>query len=128
MAENVPLGGYLTTPQRKALQALAGGATKGQASTLAGRTVRTLNRWIQDEPAFSDALKASTDASVDDAGRRLAALLDEAVNVLIDIMQRDDISPHIQLRAVDVAIGSLIKLREHGELSDRVATLEERLR
>jgi hypothetical protein len=127
MSENVPLSGHLTTPQRKALQALADGATRNQAALLAGRTPRTLNRWIQDEPAFSSALKASTDRAVGDAGRRLAALLDEAVNVLIDIMTRPDVPYHVQLRAVDVAISSLIRLREHGALADRVAALEERL-
>jgi hypothetical protein len=128
MSENVPLGGHLTTPQRKALRALASGATKSQAATLAGRHERTISRWITEDSAFTDALKASTDRAVDDAGRRLAALLDLAVDVLIDIMRRDyEISPHVRLRAVDVAIGSLIKLREHGELTDRVAALEDRL-
>jgi hypothetical protein len=128
LTDNVLNTRHLTDAQRAALRALASGATKDQAATVANRTRRTIDRWLQDDPFFADALTASTDRAVDNAGRRLAALLDLAVDVLIDIMQRDDISPHIQLRSVDVAIGSLIKLREHGALADRVAALEEGLR
>jgi hypothetical protein len=131
MAENVLNGlntGHLTDAKRAALRALASGATKDQAATVANRTRRTIDRWLQDDPVFVDALTASTDESVADAGRRLAALLDEAINVLIDIMHRVDVPYHVQLRAVDVAINSLIRLREHGALSDRVAALEEGLR
>lgn len=125
MTENGLSSGHLTTPQRKALQALADGATKDQAATLAGRTERTINRWIADDSAFNNALKASTDASVMNASRRLAALLDEAIDTLADILRRDDVADHIQLRSVDVAISNLVKLREHGDLADRVTALED---
>ena len=124
--ENVKNTGHLTTPQRAALEALADGATKAQAATVANRTERTLRRWISEDAAFADAMKASTDETVADAGRRLAALLSTAVDVLEEILQ-GDISAHIRLRAVDIAIGNFIKLRELGDLAERVAALEERL-
>jgi hypothetical protein len=127
MAENGERQGHLTTPQRKALLALSNGSTRDQAAVVANRSRRTIDRWLQDEPAFSDAMRASTDASIDDAGRRLAALLDLAIEVLIDILGQDDISAHVRLRAVEVAIGHMVKLRDHGELSDRVTSLEKML-
>ena len=126
VTENVQHTGYLSTSQRAALDALADGATKAQAATVAKRTRRTIDRWISEDATFTDALKASTDATVADAGRRLAALLSTAVDVLEEILQ-GDISAHIRLRAVDIAIGNFIKLRELGDLADRVAALEDRL-
>lgn len=127
MSENVPPAGHLSTPQRAALDALASGATKAQAASIAKRTRRTLDRWIATEPAFSGALKNVTDAAVADAARRLAMMLDRALDVL-DIVLQDPTTPHhVQLRAIDTVVGNLIKLREFDELEQRITALEERL-
>jgi hypothetical protein len=128
MTENVPLSGYLTTPQRKALEALASGATKGQASTIADRTERTINRWISEDDRFADALRASTNASVEDASRRLAALLEDAVTALYWLVKKQDTPDHVRLRAADTIISNLVRLREFDELEQRITALEEGLR
>jgi len=124
-SDNVLNTGNLTTAQRKALDALAYGATKEQAATIAGRTERTVNRWIHDDPEFTDALKVITDDAVSDASRRLASLLDNALDVLLLILNGPDAPDHVRLRAVDMVIGNLIKLRELGDLEERIAALEE---
>jgi hypothetical protein len=119
--------GDLTVPQRRAVEALASGATKQQAATIAGRTERTINKWLADFPVFADALRRASDMTVDNASRRLGAILDDAIDVIVEIMGDGDTSPHVRLRAAELAIGNLIKLREFGDLADRVTELEERL-
>ncbi|GAG12113.1 unnamed protein product, partial [marine sediment metagenome] len=98
-----------------------------QAATMAGRTERTLNRWISEDALFADALKASTDASVADASRRLAALLEDAVTALYSLVKKQDTPDHVRLRAADTIISNLVRLREFDELEERIAALEERL-
>ena len=127
MSRNVLPSGHLTAAQRAALRALSEGGSKSQAATIAGRTERTISRWIAEDAAFGDALKRATDVTIADASRRLAALLDEAVYTLEDILVSDSVAPHVKLRAVDLVVGHLVKLREHGDLSDRVAALEEKV-
>jgi len=128
MSENVPDSGHLTEAQRRALRALSDGATKDQAATVANRTRRTIDRWIADDPAFSDALRRATDTTIADASRRLAALLDEAGEVIQEIMHAEDAPYHVRLRAADLAYSHAPKLREHSDLADRVAALEDKIK
>lgn len=127
MTDNVQTKRHLTTPQRRALGALADGATRNQAALIANRTRRTLDRWIADDNQFGDALKASTDAAVTDAGRRLAGLLELAITELGKLLSADDVPPHVRLRAIDGAVANLVRLREFDELEKRIAALEERI-
>ena len=127
MTENVLNTGHLTAAQRAAMIALADGATKDQAAIIANRTRRTVDRWLQDDQAFIDAVNRSTDETIADASRRLAALLDEAVDVMREIMAAEDAPHHVRLRAADLAATHAVKLREHGNLADRVTALEERI-
>lgn len=127
MTKNVQNTGHLKTAQRTALQALADGASKNQAATLADRTRRTLDRWIADDPAFGDALKQATAAAVADANRRLAALLDEAIRALAYVLKHPETADHNRLRAADNVISNLIRLREFDELEQRITALEEHI-
>lgn len=125
VAENVP-NGVLSTPQRKAIDALTSGATKIQAAAAARRTERTVNRWLG-EPLFAGTIQAITDLSISDASRRLAAMLEDAIGVLSDIMRDDDVPVAIRMKAASSIIEHMIRLREHGDLAERVARLEEQL-
>ena len=127
MTENVPNTGHLSTAQRAALQALTDGASKDQAATLAGRTRRTLDRWILEDPSFGSALKQSTGAAVVDAGRRLAGLLDDVIKALGNLLKHPETADHNRLRAADAVISNLIRLREFDDLEQRISVLEERL-
>jgi len=127
MTDKVQNTGHLSTPQRAALQALADGASKQQAATIAGRTRRTLDRWIGEDPAFGAALKQATNAAVADASRRLAALLDDAIKAIAYVLKHPETANHTRLRAADAAINNLIRLREFDDLEQRISALEERL-
>jgi len=126
MSDNVPNMGRLSKAQRTALRALSSGATKRQAAVLAHRTERTLNRWIVEDLAFREGMKNATSVAIADASRRLAMMLDEAMDVLKDIMTKRG-KPSERLRAVDMVISNLVKLREFHELEERIAALEEQV-
>ena len=125
MAENGHVTGHLTTVQRKARDALIAGASKHQADLVAGRSRRTLDRWIQDEPSFRDALRVATNAAVSDASRRMATMLDDCLTALQGVIDEPSSNRDI-LRATQVITNSMIRLREFGELEERIRLLEER--
>jgi len=118
--------GSLSKAQRTALRALSSGATKRQAAVLAHRTERTLNRWIVEDLAFREGLKSTTSVAIADASRRLAMMLDEAMDVLKDIMTQRG-KPNERLRAVDMVVSNLVKLREFDDLEQRISVLEEQV-
>lgn len=126
MTPNVAPGRRLTPEQQKALEALASGATKQQAAMIAGRTLRTLERWYHD-PAFQAALREVTGAAVEDAARRTATTLNQALTVLLVLMGSKDAPPAVRLRAADLIIVHAVKMRELSELEERLTKLEVRL-
>lgn len=128
MSENVSNSGNLSTEQRKAIEALAAGATKEQAATLADRTVRTIDRWIAEDPTFAEALRVASDEAVSDASRRLKGLLEKALTALEKILEKPGASDKDRLRAINMTISHAMKLAEFAELEARVAELEERMR
>ena len=117
----------LTGPQRAAIDALAAGASRKQAAMAAKRSERTLARWIADDQAFGHALNAIADQAIRDASRRLALTLDLAVSTIDGLLSDDDTPAHVRLRAAQVKVDAVVKLREFADLADRVAALEERL-
>lgn len=125
MAEITDESGQLRPEQRAAIEALASGATKEQAATVAGRTRRTLDRWIAGDPAFRAALQATTDEAVKDAARRLAALLEDAVTAMHDVVARVSSKDADRLRAAEMILANAVKMREFAELADQVAELRE---
>jgi hypothetical protein len=127
MTQNDQPGGHLTTPQRRALDALTSGGSKAQAAIVAGRTERTVNRWLTDCPAFRQALDEATAAAVDDASQRLALLLGLATQRLQEILANPTTPSAVLLRAIDLAPSTYIRLRDHGNIEERITALEERI-
>lgn len=119
---------HLSPEQRTAVEALASGATKDQAATIAGRTRRTLDRWLVEEPAFTQALRAATDEAVQDAARRLSGLLELIITAVAGDIESGETTPRDRLRALDVVARHAVKLRELAELEARITALEEQIR
>ena len=128
MTKNVPNEGNLTAEQRKALDALANGATKEQAAQVAGRTLRTVNRWFAEEAAFAAAVQQVSDTAVKDAARRLKFLLQKAITAVESVLDVPKCPAHVKLRAFEAVAGQTTKLTEFVELSERIERLEERLK
>lgn len=126
MSENVRPDENLSLEQRKAVEALAAGATIEQAATIAGRTPHTLRRWRREEPAYAASLKQAGDEALEDAAVQLRGLLTVALARLGELFEDEDVKTHHLLRAIDMVAGHAIKLTEFAELEARVAALEER--
>jgi transposase-like protein len=128
MSENVRPDENLSLEQRKAIEALASGATIDQAAVAADRTPATLRRWRREEDAYNEALQRAADEALGDAAVQLKGLLKLALERLKSVLEDDKIKTHHLLRAIDMTAGHVVKLTEFSELEERVAALEEQRR
>lgn len=113
--------------QQAAIAALLEGNSQADAARLAGVTKRTIQRWLLEE-AFAAELRAGGDAAIRTAGARLAGSVESAVTALIDVVEEPTADgAAVRLRAADTLLNQALRLREHNDLSDRVAALESRL-
>lgn len=122
-----PQGGHLTTAQRAAVEALATGATKEQAAAVAGRSLRTLRRWLADDEAFRAAVRTAGDEAMGDSTRRLAGLLRKAITAVERDLDAGASSPAQNIQTLNVIARAAVRLREVDELTERVGAIEERL-
>lgn len=131
MSENGRSGGNfgdLSPAQRRAIEALAYGASLEQAATMAERTPRTLRRWRREDPAYVEALRRAGDQVFEDAAVQLRGVLTLAMIRLTEILVDEDVDTHHLLRAIDMTAGHAIRLAEFAELQKRIAYLEDLLR
>lgn len=103
---------------------MAAGASREQAATVAGRTRRTLDRWIFEDEAFGQALADVSDQAIGEASRRLAFTLGLAIDTIDSLMRSETAPAHIRLRAAGLAIDAALKLSEYADLVARVERLE----
>jgi hypothetical protein len=116
----------LTPKQKKAIQNLLNGRTKSQTAATVGITPRTLSRWLAD-PTFNAALTTAADTALTNAAHRLAGTLDDAVNVLAEVMAKNDARDQDRLRAAGLVIHRGLDLIQQKQLVERIAALEARI-
>lgn len=109
--------------QRKAVEALLTFGTVTAAAEAAGVTRRTLYRW-QQQPEFVAALKQAEQAALTELSRALAGLGVAAVDALRDALSKSEKMNH-RLRASEIAIANLLRVRELIEIEERLQALEE---
>lgn len=97
--------------------------TLAAAAAELGMSVRQLYRWL-DDPVFMAELKAAETAAIDQAVRRLVELSGAAVDTLDSAMHDDNASQGVKVRAADVALSQLLRLRELYDLEQRITALE----
>jgi hypothetical protein len=121
MADN---GHKLTRRQTVALATLLSSPTVAKAAEKAEIGERTLRLWLS-QPAFRHAYE---DAKRELLGQTVA-LLCSAATQAVEALQRNLTAerPSDQIRAAAELLGQVVRLREHGELEERVRGLEERL-
>ncbi len=124
MAEN--LTEKLSPKQRRAVESLLAMGNISAAAEAAGVSRETLYRWLA-RPDFSAALKDAEAAAVESLSRALVGLGDKATRVLGDVMDNTSGSDGAKLRAADIVLSNLLKLRELVELEKRIEELEKRL-
>lgn len=113
-------------PRRKGdavlVEALARGQTASQAARMAGVSVRTAFRRLED-PVFQDDVRKCRSRIVDGASGALAATMKRATRTLRGLL--DDNHPTVRLGAARAVLEVSQRLHETVQIEQRLAELEE---
>lgn len=123
MTQNVTQKTDVTPVQRRAVEALLTAPSIKAAAEVAGVQRKTLHRWLKD-PAFTAALKEAESAAIASLSRRLAMLGEQAALALDDALQPGEDMKN-RLRACEIVIGNLLKLKELIDFEQRLQDLED---
>lgn len=118
----------LKPAQRRAIAAILSSRDIKAAAAAANIPYRTVHRWVHQDANFILCLRAAETAAVEAVVRRLVGLADSAAQVIADTMADPDATAGHRLRAADLVLSSLLKLREMADLEARLLSLEEMLR
>lgn len=116
----------LTPGQRRAIEALLTSGNVTAAALAAGVVRGTLYRWMADESFIAELRQAEAEALAG-LSRSLAGLGDSAAAAL-----RDALGSHqkitVRLRASEIVIANLLRLRELVDIEERLRRLEDNAR
>ncbi len=114
----------ITAKQEKAAVALGSGRKVHDAAVAVGVADRTVYLWLQSAD-FRAAIHDVRDRLLSEAVGKLSESASDAVTTLQALLT--DKTPTIRLRASVSILDALVKVREFGELSERVAALQEQI-
>jgi hypothetical protein len=120
MADN---GIDLTSRQQRTIAALLAARNVREASKQAKVSERTVYTWLA-EPDFRASLYAAEGHLIDAATRRLLHHQDVALTVILTIMADRDNPASVRLRAAQLVLEQLLKLRELRDIESRLRALE----
>lgn len=112
--------------QKRAINALARGASFDNAANAAGVSVRTLHRW-RNEADFIAALRTADDDHLRDLTRKLNAAADLAFSVLVEVASDKNAPRHARLRAADSLLKHRVAFMELVTISDQIAAMREQI-
>lgn len=113
----------LTAKQEKAIAALLSEVTFAAAATKLGISERTLYTWLN-EPAFKEAYRVACRASVQQVIVQLQNASNNALSVLLEIMNDKKEKASTRLTAAKTLLERGIKAFELEDLAQRVEVLE----
>ena len=97
------------------------------ACKAAGIPSRTLQNWLADDREFVAALRAAETELLDDVLRRLLSLSPAAVAVIVASMANQDAPASTRLRAAQMVIDNLVRLREMHVTDARLTEIERQI-
>lgn len=113
----------LSPKQRRALLALADGATNRQAAQQAGVSERSIQRW-RSAPAFAEALRTAEGDRLSDVARQLTALSLTAAATLAEILDDKTLPVSARLRAAQLVLEHGQRLHDMRLFAARLEALE----
>ena len=111
----------ISPTQLKVIELLLTSSTVGEAAAAAKVSRNSIYRWMKDDTFISELRSAEAEA-VQGLSRALVGLGEKATRALADALDSDKIT--IRLRASEIVIGNLLKIRELVDLESRLAALE----
>lgn len=118
-------GKILSSKQKMAIEALLSTATIDDAAKTADISRSSITRWLREEH-FQNALRDAEKGALKQISRNLIGLANKATNALEDGLGEDQ-KINARLRAAEIVIDRLIKLREILDFEERLIKLEERI-
>jgi len=119
-------GAKITTRQRRLIEALLTGKNISQACQTAGVGRTTYRRWMK-QPHFTEALQQAEAELLEVSMRRLLSMQDAAVDGLQALLNDTRLRPSDRLRAVQMVLDNVLRLRTAVELEARLVELEKRV-
>ncbi len=110
--------------QERVAVLLASGSTVVQTAAETGAGERTIHGWL-DNPTYRAFVARTRDRILDATVGRLTNSATRAVMVLESLLGSENES--VRLRAATSILDAMIRTREHGEITARVAELEQRV-
>jgi len=120
-------GAKITARQRRLIEALLSGQNISQACRTAGVGRRTYYRWME-QSCFKEALQAAEADLLAVSMRRLLGMQSQAVDGLQDLLNDRHLKPSDRLRAVQMVLDGVLRLRNAVELETRLAELERQVK
>ena len=117
----------ITRRQRKAINAILTYPTLLQAAQASGIPYRTLWRWVNENDAFKKALQEAENQLFEEAMRRLLSMQGTAIDALQQILTDPKCRQSDKLRAVEMALDHVLRLRSAIDLEERLKLLEKKL-
>lgn len=117
----------LKPKQQQAIAAILSSGSITEAANQAGLNERTIYRWMTQDD-FRAALYSEEDRVIDIAIRRLLNLSDKAINTFEELLGKEAANDNVKLRAAQLVIDNLIRLRELQTIDARLSELEEKVR
>lgn len=127
MAESGGIPGTLKPRQHKAIEALLHAGSVPEAAQACGVPERTLYRWLREDADFCAALVAAEGGAIDEAARQLIGAAGTAITTLQGLLTKSA-SDHVKVRAAEVILSHLLKLRELRNVEARLTALEAVMR
>lgn len=117
--------GSLNTKQRRAIRALLNKPTIELAAKESQVGESTLYHWLRQDD-FRQALTAAESDALDNASRRLVSLTEHAISLITQTMADKQMHPALRLRAAQIVLENMLRLRELRSIEQRLAALEGR--
>jgi phage terminase small subunit len=112
----------ITPKQLRAIECLMTSPSITAAAEKAGVSRRTLTAWLQNEQ-FCAELSKRGDEAVGATTRLLASVSASAVGTLATAMREGE-THGVRVRAADIALSQLMRIRELHDMEQRIAALE----
>lgn len=112
----------VTAQQNQVIEQLLLGKSQTAAAASVGIARETVSRWLK-QPGFRQALVASEMEAAAELRRGLVGLREEAIKTIQQVMNDPKAPPAARLKAVEIIIGGLSRLRLE-DIDQRLSTLE----
>jgi len=116
----------LRANQRRAIEALAAGASVPEAAAAADVSTTTIYRW-QRELVFSQALRLADADNLRELARQLTSAADDALRLLVTVVNDKEAAPSVRVRAAAEILSQRARFYDVVNMQEQLADVERRL-